>query len=297
MFIFRFIGKLIKLVIKIVLIFAMVLVTITTASYVFVREKFDFDPYDAIKYAYVLGEDVDETSLCPNAFNSEDMMEVQALFNASVTDMITYTEENGYSISLENLSPMADEIKISDKQLGVLAQEIIEQETEGKIQSGDFVLGFELKQIDIANVKNGDADFNCVIKIDISSIKAGLTKFPLKYLNNILPDYLYVSSTVYVERGETAFDYTLAHRSMTVNSLDEFTTEDLFRTLNIIAKTGSAKDLNIQIADAVFSCLIGNEQQKGIVYSLKEQGASGFKFVEADEVQYFVVTKSEPVLP
>ena len=69
MFILRFIGNFIKFIIKTVLITAMILIILTVSGYVWVREQFNFDPYDTVKYSCALGEMVDVTTLTPNAFS------------------------------------------------------------------------------------------------------------------------------------------------------------------------------------------------------------------------------------
>ncbi|MBO5714670.1 MAG: hypothetical protein J6R83_04565 [Clostridia bacterium] len=296
----KFIRWILRSVVKIVVVVLLIASLLSIGSYVLVRERFEFDPYDTVKYSYVLAEAVDEVALCPNIFNADDMTQVQELVNLSVSDMITFTDEAGYAIKFDELPQMSADIKLSDKQLGALAQKTIEQETQGIIQAGDFALGYQLLQIDISNVKYGDADFNCIVKLDMTSIKESLVAFPASYLKGVLPDVVYVSSTVAFEKGETGFDYTLSHRSFTVNNLDEFQTEDMFRMLDVALGIGSSKELNIQISQALFGVLIGGETQRGFVYSLKDYGASGFEFVEEDGVQYMVVVKNtqpEPPLP
>lgn len=289
----KFLFKLIRKIIKTVIITAMVLVTVTTGTYILIRENLNFDPYNVIKYGIILGQPVDESSLCSNSFTSKDMEDVKSVVNSSVADMISYSIDKGYSINFTTPATMTDNILISDTQMGAFVQEAVKQETEGKIGSGDAEIDFEIKQIDLFEVVDGDACLNCVIKIDISSIKTNFEKFPLSLLKNRIPDYLYVSSTVFVDREDNSFEYTLSHRSITINNLNEFQTDELFTTLSTISDIGTAEDLSINIADAVMSLLVGNESQNGLVYSLKDAGASGFGFVESEGVEYLAVIKNE----
>ena len=298
MFLFRFIGKLIRFIIKTIFIVVMVAIILTVSGYVLVRETLDFDPYDTIKYSCSLADPVDVTTLSPNAFTSEDMAGAYSGVNSVVPNMITYSQENGYVVTFENLSKMNGLMALSDKQLGALAQQIISQEGRNTLTLGGRSLAFEIVQIDVLNL-NADnssltdkASVNFVIKVDITSIKSSLSLFPLKYLGEALPDYVYVSSTVLLEVDETGFSYTLSHQSLTVNNFDDFKTEDFFRSLDVLMKTGTVEDFGIEIADAILGALVGNEQQNGVVYSLKNSGAKGFAFAEINDVQYLLIVKN-----
>ena len=308
MFILRFLKFLLKIiarlirwflrsVLKIVVIVLLIVSLLTMGGYVYVRERFEFDPYDTVKYSYVLAEEVDETALCPNAFNPDDMAEVQLEINSSIANMITYVEGEGYSISFGELGELTQEVKISDRQLGALVQKIIEQETESIIQTGGYNLGFELKQIDFSEVEDGRAELSTVVKIDMTAVVESMVTFPATLLKNRLPEYVYISSKVLVEIGETGFDYTLTHRTLTVNNLDDFQTQDLFRMLDVVMGTGKADQVNVQISEAIMGVLIGSEEQNGLVYSLKDNGATGFNFVEENEIEYLIITKNIDAIP
>lgn len=291
MFLFKFIKNLIKTV----LILAMVIVLIAVGGYILMRSKLNVDVYGVIECVVDLNEEVQGSDLCPMAFTSEDMQEAMLQVNGSVPDMITHTEDNGYNIKLNELTAMGnDYVMLSDKQLGAVAQQIVKQQgSESQ---------FEIKQIDISNIKHGNADFNIVVKLKTESFLGGGTEdvaFPFSLILKKLPEDLWISSTVRVEK-QAGFEYSLLHRSITFNNLTDSQTAEL---LNMMGSMGSgsdsensdinfAEEFNLSIAEQVFDALVGNENKKGFVYSLKDLGVTNFGFTENEGIQYFVVEKA-----
>ena len=104
-------------------------------------------------------------------------------------------------------------------------------------------------QVDFSQIaENGSADFNVVAKLDLTPLKSNMNDFPYKYFKKYIPDSFYVSSTVRVDKTEaTGFDYTIVHKSLTLNNLSADDTADLFDTLNAVLKIGTAESLNMQI--------------------------------------------------
>ena len=213
------------------------------------------------------------------------------MVNSSVENMIEYSKDN-YVVNLENLPEnMKAIIKLSDKQVGALANQISYQQTGGVISVGNKSIDYELKQIDFSNITtNGSTDFNIVVRLDLAMVKDEMKGFPLKFLKKYVPDYFYVSSTVKVDKVEdTQFAYKVEHKSLTINNLDKEGTDDLFNTLDKIFKFGNAESLNLKVGETVVGALIGNEKNPGFAYALKSKGASDFKFVEESGVDYFIV--------
>lgn len=188
-------------------------------------------------------------------------------------------------------------IKLDDKQLACLAQEVIDQEMKGKITIGEQDIPLSLMQIDISNVNNeGNADFNTIVKLDISSFKTNMNNFPLSMLKKYVPDYLYISSTVWVEKNKenevvVPFAYSTTSTSFTINTLTDKETTELFKTLDAVIKIGTADNLNNQIGNAILGSLIGSEEQNGLAYSLKQYGAKDYRFILENDVDYFVVER------
>lgn len=280
-----------KLIMSLITIIAIIAVAVI-GGYVYVRVNYGIDLFNTVSQLKVLSEKVDESKLCPEAFDKvNDMKDVQGMVNSSVENMIEYSKDN-YVVNLENLPEnMKAIIKLSDKQVGALANQISYQQTGGVISVGNKSIDYELKQIDFSDITtNGSTDFNIVVRLDLAMVKDEMKGFPLKFLKKYVPDYFYVSSTVKVDKVEdTPFAYELEHKSLTINNLDKEGTDDLFNTLDKIFKFGNAESLNLKVGETVVGALIGNEKNPGFAYALKSKGASDFKFVEESGVDYFIV--------
>lgn len=282
----RLIRKLIFTLIGIVGFIAILVV----GGYIFVRTTYDIDLFNTVGQLRTLNQKVDEAKLCPNAFTTDDMASAKTVINSSVANMITYTEEEGYRINLNGItSPMTSEIRLTDKQVGALANLIVQQELDGKITINNKDCSLTVLQVTFSNVDNGSVTFNTTVKIDITPLKKDMTSFPYSYVSGYVPNYLYVSSTVDVKKESTAFTYTVSHNNITLNNLNSEDTEDLFHTLDTVAKIGSAKDLNESIGNIVTNTLIGNENNSGIAYALKSIGATDYNFIQDSEINYFVI--------
>ena len=146
----KLIKKLITFLITIVAIVAVAVI----GGYVYVRVNYGIDLFNTVSQLKVLSEKVDESKLCPEAFDKvNDMKDVQEMVNKSVENMIEYSEEN-YVVNLENLpEDMKAIIKLSDKQVGALANQVSCQQTGGVISVGNKSINYELKQIDFSNKK------------------------------------------------------------------------------------------------------------------------------------------------
>ena len=240
-----------------------------------------------------ISDPVDENTLITNPYTEEDKTRAHEEINNSVKGFI-----GNDGINFNNLlTEMKTVIKLDDKQLACLAQEVINQEMEGKITIGEQDIPLVLKQIDIRGVDdNGNANFNTIIKLDISVFKTNMDSFPLSMLKKYIPDYLYISSTVWVKKNKendvvVPFSYSTNSTSFTVNTLTDKETTELFKTLDAVIKIGTADNLNTQIGNAVLGSLIGSEEQNGLAYSLKKYGAKDYKFTFENDVDYFVVER------
>ena len=155
---------------------------------------------------------------------------------------------------------------------------------------GDKEVSVSIVQVDFSDCSdNGSADFNVVAKLDLSPFKADMDGFPYKYVKKYIPDTLYVSSTVRVDKTDkNGFEYAVSHKSLTLNNLSSDDTADLFKTLDTILKIGSIEDLNVQIGTIATNALIGNKDNVGFAYSMRAIGAITFDFVAADADLFIV---------
>lgn len=284
--------KIIKRLLIFLLIVVLLVGAVVVGGYFYVKNNFGIDLIKTVKELKTLNETVDESELCPNAFSASDMVDVQTEVNRSVEDFITYSEEHGYSVNFDDLpDEMKYIIRLTDKQVGALAQTVIQQEMDGKISFGDKQVGIALKQIQFSSITEDSALFNAVLSIDLTPLTKDLTGFPFSYIKKFIPDALYISSTVKIERGTTDFSYTVSHDTLLINNLSKDETEDLFNTLDVVLKVGSAEKLNESVGTAIANALIGNENENGLAYSLKAIGATNYEFSEDAGVRYFSVLR------
>ena len=279
--------KAIKRLITGIILFLLLIAFVIVGGYIYIRSSYGIDLIKTVGQFKTLSETVDESSLCPNSFDESDMLDVQNEVNKSAENLITYTEENGYCVNFDNLpAEMKYIIKLSDKQVGALADTVVVQEMDGKITLGEKQVGLKVKQVDFSLITESDVLFNTVICLDVTSLKDDMQGFPLNYLRNYIPDNFYISSTVKVTKGSKNFSYSVTHSSLTVNNLTKDDTEDLFHTLDVVFNIGSAKDLNVQVGSALLGTLIGSDTQNGLAYSLKDIGAKDYVFLSESGLEY-----------
>ncbi|MBO5983000.1 MAG: hypothetical protein J6Q06_03940, partial [Clostridia bacterium] len=210
----------------------------------------------------------------------------------SVENFITYTEEQGYIVNFDNLpDEMKYIIRLSDKQVGAIADTVITQESGSSVQLGEESLSVALKQVKFSEITDTGALLNTIIAIDLTTLINQIEGFPYSLFKDKLPNMLYISSIVQIKKGEKAFSYTVLHNSLTINNLNSEESEDLLKTLDILLKIGTAESFNIALGTEIANALIGNDQCNGIAYSLKEIGATDYAFVEMDGVGCFSVLR------
>lgn len=285
--------KLIKKLIITIITLVVVIIAGAVGTYIYVKNTYDIDLINTVLQLKKISDPVDEKKLITNPYSNEDKERAHEIINNSVNGFIGSDKINFDKL----LTEMKTVIKLDDKQLACLAQEVIDQEMKGKITIGEQDIPLSLMQIDISNVNNeGNADFNTIVKLDISSFKTNMNNFPLSMLKKYVPDYLYISSTVWVEKNKenevvVPFAYSTTSTSFTINTLTDKETTELFKTLDAVIKIGTVDNLNNQIGNAILGSLIGSEEQNGLAYSLKQYGAKDYKFVLENDVDYFVVER------
>ena len=219
---------------------------------------------------------MNEAELCPNAYGNSDFADLKNSVNAEIEGLVKFEEGkgyNGYTIDFNALigAELSKTIALSKKQVGALAQTVFYEQTGGKTQLGGKQTDVTIVQTDFSEIaENGSADFNVVCKLDLSPFKADMDKFPYSLSKKYIPDSLYVSSTVHVNKTtDGQFDYTVSHKGLALNNLNAEETADLFHTLDAVLKIGSAESVNMQIGTIAVNALIGNEENIGFAYSLK----------------------------
>lgn len=284
-----------NLIITFFVIVAIVGVTVI-GGYIYVRTTHGIDLFRTAEQLKTLSKDVDESALCPNAYGEQDFAEMKSAVNDKIDGLIVYEKGkgyNGYSVNFASLAgkSMTDPIFLLEKHVGAIAQTVFYEQTGGKIKLGDKEVSVTVMQVDFSEIAaNGSADFGVVAKLDLTPFKADMDGFPYKLLKKHIPDSLYVSSTVRVDKTEEdGFAYTVTHKSLTLNNLSADDTADLFDTLNAVLKIGTAENLNMQIGTTAVNALIGTKDAIGFAYSMKAIGAKSFGFCTISDIDLFVV--------
>ena len=284
---------LIKKLLSFVFIVVLLVVAALAGAYFYIRKTHGIDLIQTLRELKTLSQEVDEGALCPEAFSANDMVDVQTLVNESAENLITYIEGEGYSVNFDALpEQMRYVIKLTDKQVGALADVVIKQETGGVITVGGKQIPLALKQVDFSSVGDAGATLAVVVALDITPFKAEMKSgFPFDWLKGYIPDALYISSTVRVEKGVEAFSYAVSHESLCINALSFKDTEDLFHTLNVFFRFGEASELNLRVGEAVMSALVGTPTEQGLARSLSPIGATDFSFLLEEGKEYFAVLR------
>lgn len=284
-----------NLIITLVVIVA-ILGVVIIGGYVYVRTTYGIDLFRTAEQLKILTEDVDETALCPNAYGEQDFADMKSAVNDKIDGLIVYEKDkgyNGYSVNFASLAgkSMTDPIFLTEKHVGAIAQTVFYEQTGGKIKIGEKESAVTAVQIDFSEIAaNGSADFNVVAKLDLAPFKADMGGFPYKYFKKYIPDNLYVSSTVRVDKTEEdGFAYTVTHKSLTLNNLSADDTADLFNTLDAVLKIGTAENLNMQVGSMAVNALIGTKDAIGFAYSMKAIGAKSFDFGTVSDIDLFIV--------
>lgn len=262
---------------------------------IYFKKKHNIDLFATVANFKTMSQEVDEGKLFPNVYTEDDKAKTKESADSSIEGLVKYENEK-YSINLDGLTTMKKEMDFSDRQLAFFAQLMVEKQMDGKLKiSESTTLVFEVRQIKISDVKtDGSATFNVVVKFDLSTVKDKMTDFPMSFIKKYVPDYLYVSSTVDVEKESgKAFSYTVKSKELTFNNLTSEETKTTFETLDYFLKVGSADSLNTQIGETVMNVLVGVEgdaNKQGLAVSLKSAEASGYEFREVEGVGHFVIT-------
>lgn len=280
-------AKLFLSIVGIILTIALII----GALCIFAKAMYDIDVVDTINQLTVLTEQVDEEKNYPNIVSQteKDALTDSTVthINSNITNLIV-TESGEYTINDIVSDAMTTDLTLTGKQACCLMDILIGEDNATVNFMGQDV-SFDLIQISFENITESSADFNVVLKINITSVKEKMTGFPLKYIVNRVPDNLYISSTITITKEEGAFNYSTESKSIRINNLTEEKSESFIKTLNTLAGLGSASELNQSFAGSFAKALIGSEDNVGFAHSLKTLGATDYDFEKIGEENYFIV--------
>lgn len=262
------------------------------AACLFVKLKYDVSVFSTISQVKTLNETVDETKYDAR-FSDDDMKSAQIAVNAKMQGLISYTEEDGYKINKEGIgveSQISADLFLSDKQLGAIINNLINENAEGlTLDVSGNKLKIDFIQLKFVEIREKEADLNIVVKVDVRELKQKMNSFPTNIIAKKIPDYLYISSTSTIKKGDNAFEYEVLSKDIEINNLNSQDTKSFLNTLNLVFKFGTSDDFNLMIAKPFVNALIGNEENNGFAYSLKGLDVKDYDFVVVDEINYYVL--------
>lgn len=280
----------VKLIIAILSIIIIIALAFAGAC-IFVKVKYNVSVLGTIGEIKKLQENVDEEKMFPNQFTASDMTSAQTTVNAQIDGLIVGNEEEGFKISKPVGISIKESFKLTDKQLGAIAKIACGEGMDIKFDE-QTTLKANLIQVKFSSIEGNSADVNFVVKVDVSQIKEKMKDFPLSWVKKYIPSTLYISSTISVVKGEGEFNYTVESVGMTINNLTQEQTTSFLSTINLIAGTGTAQEINLQIGSQFVNALIGDANHTdGFVYSLRDLGVTDYAFEANGEIIYFVIKK------
>lgn len=283
-FIVRFIIWLFSIIITLALILGI--------GCLIVKQKYGVDVFSTISQIKTLNQKVDESKY-DSKFSDNDMKDAQIAVNAKMEGLISYNEEDGYKIKEEGIgveSQISADLLLSDKQLGAIINNLINQNEEGMtLDVSGNKLQIYFIQLKFLEVRENEADINIVVKVDVRELKQKMNSFPTNIVAKRIPDYLYISSTSTIKKGENTFEYEVLSKDIEINNLNSQDTKSFLNTLNLVFKFGTSDDFNLMIAKPFVNALIGNSENNGFAYSLKGLGVKDYDFVVVDDINYYVL--------
>lgn len=283
-FIVRFIIWLFSIIITLALILGI--------GCLIVKQKYGVDVFSTISQIKTLNQKVDESKY-DSKFSDNDMKDAQIAVNAKMKGLISYTEEDGYKINEEGIgveSQISADLLLSDKQLGAIINNLINENAEGlTLDVSGNKLKIDFIQLKFVEIREKEADINIVVKVDIRELKQKMNSFPTNIIAKKIPDYLYISSTSTIKKGDNAFEYEVLSKDIEINNLNSQDTKSFLNTLNLVFKFGTSDDFNLMIAKPFVNALIWNSEDDGFAYSLKGLGVKDYDFVVVDDINYYVL--------
>ena len=266
------------------------------ATILIVNAKYGINMIDVYKSLGRLSADVALDEIAPNAPNDEDKPLTKNKVNAVLPGLVAYDEATDtYSFSSEISGSMSEDLKLTGVDACLIVNWILDGQETGlvaNIGGKDVDLkeyDFKIESIDFEINENSTVNYNVIMSISLVKIKEKMNSFPLSLLKSRVPNKLYISSTVQIEKKDGAFAYEVSSVSLALNKMTGEEVERLFKLINIVANVGEVGNFNLSLGKSFVDALIGNSETPGLAYSLRDAGATDFEFAEQDDVTYFIV--------
>ncbi len=287
--------KVLKWIFKIILSLAIVVALLVGGVFLFVKIKYDINPFALISEVNILSKQVNEDEMYKNKFSKEDMASAKQVADEHMLGLITYDETNAtYKIGDGMSAPLAlKNMNLTDKQCGAILNTLLNQgSTTAQVTIGDKTINVNLVQVSFVKLdeETKTTTINIVVRIDLSTIKADWKSFPMSYVAKKVPDTMYFSSTVDVKKLDGEFTYQVTSKDFAISNLNSEQTKDFVKSLNAVTKIGTSEELNVKIGQAFIDGLIGyDDTHKGFAYSLKTLDVKDYNFELKDGKIYFVL--------
>ncbi len=280
---------------KVLIVFGSIFVfvgAISLTTHLVLKYKYDIDCIQIGMGLKHIGKEVNEDKTCTNKFDEEDKNKAIDIINASTNDFIQDDENNNVIFDYNNLvNEMKTVIELNDKEVGAICSVVLEQVKNGEFDVEDFTFNVDLIEITFSNLTENSCDLSSTFKIDVSSFKEEMNAFPLSMAKSLVPNSIYLFSTITVNKGDQPFSYSLDSKSFKINSCTNEETKYLLSITNRFLNIGTSDDINLLIGSTIVDGLIGTEENKGLAYSLKDVGATDYNFVSKNDEILFRVER------
>lgn len=196
-----------KLIISLIVIIGILAVALISV-YIVARVNLGVDLFRTVGQLKTLSQPVNEQESFPAAYRSEDLADLKSQTDSQLGDVVLYEEGKGYEgytvdfTALALSGATAKPVFLSERQAGALAEIVFHQQTGGVLTIADKEISVCVLQIAFTEIdaETGNADLNVTVKLDLTPFKNDMEGFPFNLLKGIVPDALYVTSVVRIEK-------------------------------------------------------------------------------------------------
>ena len=259
------------------------------AGIIYINKKYDIDILNNVNQLKKLSKEVKKEEILTNPYSNDDMVSIEEEINKSIENLVSGDLENGFEINFDQAADFNNlSIKLKDRQLAALINNLIEKQNFGEISIGEFTFKFQLEQIDFLNIIDNSVELNVIISINVSDLKEKLS-FPFNLIKSYIPNIFYVSSKSKLVHQQEPFSYLNEPLGLSLNLLSIDESKELMKTLDFLFDFGTNEEFNQIINDTFIDLLIGNETKPGFIYSLKEYGVSDYNFIVENNTNYLEI--------
>ena len=250
------------------------------SSHLVLKYKYNIDSIEVINGLNSFNKKVDEDKVCSNKFNDEDREKAVEIINASTNDFIQNDEANIILDYDRLVNDMQTIIELNDREVGAICSTYLDNVKNNKFDVGGFTFDVQLLELTFNNLKEKSCDLSTIFKLNVASFKEQMNDFPFNVAKDMVPNDIYLFSIVTINKGDSAFEYSLTSTSFKMNACTIKQTSSLFEIVDLAFDIGNSSEINLLIGSTIVDGLIGTETNKGLAYNMKIVGASDYNFVE-----------------